>query len=93
MAAHPPGSLEFSPELANNGIMEMAGHVHNGIVVLDGGTPPPEGAPVRVVCDPPAPTSPRRPVVLPIFDYDGPPDIDLTNERIADILDREDASA
>jgi hypothetical protein len=33
-----------------------------------------------------------RRVVLPIFDFDGPPDIDLTNERIAEILDREDAS-
>jgi hypothetical protein len=42
---------------------------------------------------PPRPAAARRPVVLPIFDYDGPPDIDLTNERIAEILDRDDASA
>ncbi len=34
----------------------------------------------------------QRSVVLPIFDFDGPPDIDLNNERIAEILDREDAS-
>jgi hypothetical protein len=35
----------------------------------------------------------QRPVVLPIFDHDGPPDIALTNERIAEILDRDDALA
>jgi hypothetical protein len=34
-----------------------------------------------------APT--QRPVQLPIFDYDGPPDIDLTNHHIAEILTRE----
>jgi len=30
------------------------------------------------------------PLTLPIFDYDGPPDIELTNDRIAEILDHDD---
>jgi hypothetical protein len=76
--------------------MDVPGRVENGVVVLEGGMKLPEGA--KVVVSLPrkpnirvAPT--HRPVQLPIFDYDGPPDIDLTNDQIAEILTREDASA
>ena len=76
--------------------MNFPGRVENGVVVLDGQATLPEGARVAVSY----PLAPRihtaavqRPVVLPIFDYDGPADIDLTNERIAEILDHDDASA
>jgi len=34
-----------------------------------------------------------RPVVLPIFDSDEPGTIDLTDERLAEILDEDDASS
>jgi hypothetical protein len=75
--------------------MQTFGTIHAGVVVLEGGVSLPEGARVSVSY-PPSPileTAPApQPVVLPIFDYDGPPDIDLTNERIAEILDRDDAS-
>ncbi len=80
----------------DNERMDILGRVENGVIVLEGGVTFPEGAQVvvslrrrpniRV-----APT--QRPVQLPIFDYDGPPDIDLTNDQIAEILTREDASA
>ena len=80
-------------ELLNR--VELPGRVENGVIVLDEPATLPEGARVCVSYH----TTPRiyvaavhKPVVLPIFDYDGPADIDLTNERIAEILDRDDAS-
>lgn len=76
--------------------MDISGRVHNGVVVLDEPTRLPEGARVVVSC-PGAPlirsAQVQRPVVLPIFPYDGAPDIELTNDRIAEALDIEDASA
>lgn len=79
--------------------MDAWGHIQNGVVVLDEGTFLPEGARVYVSVTP-TPSTPQvhqmaapRPVMLPIFDFGGPPDIDLSNERIAEILDRDDASA
>lgn len=78
------------------GRVEVPGRIEKGVVVLEGPTTLPEGARVCVSY----PASPRihaaavqRPVVLPIFAYEGPPDLDLTNDRIAEILDRDDASA
>lgn len=76
--------------------MDIPGRVENGVVVLEGSATLPEGSRVVVLYD----GTPRltkatiqRPVALPIFEYDGPPDVDLTNERIAEILDHDDASA
>jgi len=75
--------------------MHYPGRVEKGVVVLEGEAKLPEGARVAVSY----PVAPRihtslvqRPVTLPIFDYEGPPDIDVTNDRIAEILDRDDAS-
>jgi hypothetical protein len=82
--------------------MQTLGHIQNGVVVLDEGVRLPEGTRVSVSVlsigrgkSTPGIRSAavQRPVALPIFDYDGPPDIGLTNERIAEILDRDDASA
>lgn len=76
--------------------IEIPGRVKNGVVVLERPGTLPEGARVSVSYFS-APSggaaADQQPVVLPIFDYDGPPDIDLTNERIAEIVDRDDASA
>ena len=76
--------------------MDIPGRVENGVVVLEGAMTLPEGSQVVVSLR----TKPeirvvttQRPVQLPIFDYDGTPDIDLTNDQIAEILTREDASA
>jgi hypothetical protein len=80
----------------DNERMDVPGRVENGVVVLEGTIRLPEGAQV-VVSLGRKPNirvaSTQRPVQLPIFDYDGPPDIDLTNDQIAEILAREDASA
>ena len=82
--------------------MQTLGHIQNGVVVLDEGVSLPEGTrvSVSVLSTGREKSSPRihaaavqRPVVLPIFDYDGLPDIALSNERIAELLDRDDASA
>jgi hypothetical protein len=75
--------------------MDIPGRVENGVVVLEGGMTLPEAAQVVVsLWRKPnmrvAPT--QRPVQLPIFDGNGPPDIDLTNDQIAEVLTREDAS-
>jgi hypothetical protein len=87
--------LECRAAEADNGDMDISGRVENGAVVLEGGVSLPEGAKVVVVY--PAPpllrvAAVQRPVQLPIFAYDGQPDIELTNDRIAEILTAEDAS-
>ena len=76
--------------------MEIPGRIQNGVVVLEGAVKLPEGAQVVVSMRtrPNIHTAPvQRPVRLPIFEYDGPADIELTNDQIADILAREDASS
>ncbi|MEO8166220.1 MAG: hypothetical protein ABI619_12575 [Betaproteobacteria bacterium] len=76
--------------------MEIQGVVQNGVVVLDAAAALPEGA-VVIVTYRAAPVirvaSNPKPVVLPIFDSGEPGTIDLTNDRIAEILDQEDASS
>jgi hypothetical protein len=75
--------------------MDVPGRVENGVVAIEGRMKLPEGAEVLVSLrrNPNVRTAlTQRPVQFPIFDYDGPPDIDLTNDHIADILNREDAS-
>jgi hypothetical protein len=80
----------------HNERMDIPGRVENGVVVLEGEVTLPEGAQVVVSLRrrPNIRVAPTQsPVQLPIFDYNGPPDIDLTNDQIAEILTREDASA
>lgn len=76
--------------------MSLPGRVEKGVVVFEGNSIPPDGTPVSV-SDRSAPVirvaRHPKPVVLPIFDYGGPADIELTNDRIAEILDQEDASS
>jgi hypothetical protein len=76
--------------------MEIPGIVQNVVVVFEQPIALPEGASVVVTylekpvirfSDNP------HPVVLPIFDSDQPGTLDLTNDRIAEIQDQEDASS
>jgi hypothetical protein len=69
--------------------MGIHGRVEGGVVVLDGESTLPEGMPVTVVPR----TSPvirvakrHRRVVLPLVPSDKPGSVDLTGERIAEIL-------
>jgi hypothetical protein len=74
--------------------MCIHGHVQNGVVVLDDGATLPEGTRVTVLphrlktCVP----KKRRRVVLPLVKSDKPGSINLTAERIAQILEEEELS-
>ena len=76
--------------------MEIPGHVQNGVVVLDGPMSLPEGAAVTVVVRSSPVThfsrNPKR-VEFPLVRSTAPGSIDLTNERIAEILEEEDIDA
>jgi hypothetical protein len=76
--------------------MTIPGRIRNGVVVLDGESTLPDGTLVSVVSR----VSPvirvakqQRPVALPLVPSNQPGAVDLTAERIADILDEQDASA
>lgn len=76
--------------------MEIQGRVHNGVVVLEGALPLPEGAMVTVsypVAPPTEPTGPHRRVSLPMVRSDRPGSRRLTAERLAVILEDDDVSA
>jgi hypothetical protein len=66
------------------------------VVVLEGGAKLPEGAAVRVSyrVGPVIHVSPvRQPVQLPLVKTGRPGSVALTNDRIAEILDEQDASS
>jgi len=81
---------------SNNPRMDVPGRVRNGVVVLEGGASLPEGAAVRVSyrAGPVIRVSPvRRAVSLPLVKTGRPASVALTNDRIAQILDEQDASS
>jgi hypothetical protein len=74
--------------------MEIPGRVQNGVVVLEGRSTLPEGTAVSVVprVSPVIRVAKRqRRVVLPLVPSENPGSVDLTAERIAEILDEQDA--
>ena len=76
--------------------MDIHGRVRNGVVVLEEGAVLPEGAVVRVLyqAGPVIHVSPtRKPVKLPLVRTGHPGSVALTNDRIAEILDEQDASS
>ena len=75
--------------------MVIAGRVENGVVVLPSGTTLPEGAEVAVSYPVPAgftPPAEKRRIQVPLVRTNQPGTVDLTNERIGEILDEEDAA-
>jgi len=69
--------------------------VHKGVVVLERGQTLPEGTPVTVSCDiAPVLQKPRKTkrVQFPLVHSKHPGTLHLTGQRIAEILDKEDAS-
>jgi len=75
--------------------MEIPGRVHNGVVVLEGELPLPEGAVVTVSYTAPSragPPNSRRRVQLPLVPSDRPASRPLTAERVAELLEDEDVS-
>jgi hypothetical protein len=76
--------------------MEITGCVQNGVVVLTDGVSLPEGAAVTVVYPPPIKKPPRAlhaRVSFPLVRSAAPGSVDLTSDRIVELLDDEDASA
>lgn len=76
--------------------MEISGHVQNGVVVFDTPNALPEGAAVTVTLStkPVIHVSPiRRRVQFPLVKCDKPGTLDLTNDRIAEILEAGDVEA
>ena len=74
--------------------MVIPGRVRNGVVVLEGGSTLPEGMAVSVVprVAPVIRVARRqRRVVLPLVPSEDPGSVQLTGERIAEILDEQDA--
>jgi hypothetical protein len=75
--------------------MEFLGHVRNGVIVLDGSPHLPEGAAVTVHYPGPAAARPavgKTRIQVPLFRTGRPGSVSLSNERIGEILDEEDAS-
>jgi len=70
--------------------MIIHGRVHNGVVVLEGGLTLPEGTHVTVSCSA-APSSEqlqqKRQVTLPLVPSKRPGTLQLTAERVAEVLD------
>jgi hypothetical protein len=73
--------------------MTIQGRVHNGIVVLEGGVPLPEGAEVTVSYRGPnvrPSRAKKRRIKVPLVRTGKPASLNLTSERIAEILQEED---
>jgi hypothetical protein len=76
--------------------MEILGRVHNGVVVLEGEAPLPEGTVVMVLYPAPGPaesTGSRERVRLPLLRSKRPGSLPLTAERVAELLEDDDISA
>jgi len=75
--------------------MELLGRVDHGVIVPQGDASLPEGAMVRIVYEPQAEKSVKKPgyrVQFPLVRTGKPGTLHLTNETIAEILDEEDFS-
>ena len=75
--------------------MQIPGRVKNGVVVLEGAAVLPEGAKVTVSYQgraSMAPAAAKRRIQVPRVRTGQPGSVNLTGERIAEILDEEDAS-
>jgi hypothetical protein len=76
--------------------VQISGRVQNGVVVFDSDDALPEGT--RVVVSslsdtPQEPSAERKRVQLPLVTGGEPGSIELTNERIYEILDEEDIAS
>jgi hypothetical protein len=75
--------------------MIIPGRVRNGVVILDGGATLPEGVAVSIsypALGTSAPMRDKRRIQVPLVRCEQPGSVQLTGERIAEILNEEDAS-
>lgn len=88
------GPLDPAKARGDNDAMVVAGHVHNGVVVLDGSVALPEGAAVVVSFPAPSPSAGgEQRIRLPLVRTDEPGSVNLTGRQIAEILDQDDAAS
>ena len=95
LATMPNAGLVSIGEAPENARMEILGRVHNGVVVLDGEPPLPEGTVVTVSCKVAPATSPveTKRIEFPLVRSKHPGSLPLTAERVAEFLEEEDVSA
>jgi hypothetical protein len=82
--------------MRENDDMEVQGRIHNGVVVLESALPLPEGTMVTVSYRgaPPANSSEaHRRVRFPLVRSSRPGSLQLTAERVAELLEDEDVSS
>jgi hypothetical protein len=75
--------------------MVIPGHVQNGVVVLDGELTLPEGAAVVISLLQGSTTMqpvPKNRIQVPLVHTGEPGSVNLTSQRISEILDEEDAA-
>jgi len=83
------------PTMRYNGVMTLPGRVHNGVIVLEGGSALPEGAAVSVSYSAPngAPrVSVKTRIAVPLVRTGRPGSVALTGPQIAEILNTDDVS-
>lgn len=73
--------------------MQIRGHIHDGLVVLDRDPGLPNGTEVSVSLPMGMDAKIRQRVTFPLIPGKSPSSVDLTNERIAEIMDDDDASS
>jgi len=87
--------LDSSDANVDNTAMVITGCVQNGVVVLESGVSLPEGAAVVILysatSENPSVDQGTR-VSFPLVHSEQPGSIELTNDRIAEILDEEDVA-
>jgi hypothetical protein len=75
--------------------MQIPGRVQNGVVILEGGPPLPDGMAVVVSCEVPSPV--KKPtgasVNFPLVHSKHPGSVRLIADRVAELLEEDDVSA
>lgn len=88
--------LDSSHAMADNYGMNIPGRVHNGVVVLEEGIRLPEGTHVDVSVPPTFSCQPDiecQPGELPLVRSSTPGALELTNDRIHEVLEADDIAA
>ena len=80
---------------AENDGMTIKGRVQGGVVVLEQGATLPEGTEVIVSCKPGSisDSKTRKPVEFPLVHSKHPGTLQLTSERVAELLEEQDVSS
>lgn len=85
--------LAWNESRDDNSGMDIPGRIQGGVVVLEGGASLPEGTSVIVSCFSPqgAAQSPNlNRIQVPLVHTDRPATVNLTGDRVAELLENED---